>query len=428
MAKFSQALLQGLLNPTYQQGLFEAARNVGAAPGIFAQQKANEAKRQKMADIYSAAIAPGATSAEMNTGAQQLMQMGKQEEALALSEQAKAALASEQQREALNARKGAMASRAIALGLTEVAENIRNAPDQDTLNDIAKDLRKTEIERLPSQTPMQRWIRARSVGITKKEFDDAGLANATDGFFNDYVTGAKAKTEAWVDNEGNVRAIRFSEVSGKAWDDEQKLFVEPSELGLVQKAPSVQKVIDASNKMVEALADESVKDIVNLRDRARTAKTKLDVLNRQLARLEGGMPTGITANLQVNLARIGQLMGAPYNPELVNAQEYMMEVANLVKQEIKAFGSGTSITDADREYTQRMVGGDISQQAEALENMLQIYKRAAEGTIKDYNGVIEKTSSKLGEENMGSFQTITMPAEGLSDAALKYITPIQENP
>jgi len=425
MAKFSQALLQGLLNPTYQQGLFEAARNVGAAPGVFAQQKANEAKRQQMADIYSTAIAPGATSSEINQGAQQLMQMGQQEEALALSEQARAALSSEQEKEALNARKGAMARRAIALGLADVAENIRNAPDQDTLNAIAKDLRKTEIERLPSQTPLQRWSRARSVGLTKKEFDDAGLAGATDEFFNDYVTGLKGKTEAWVDNEGNIRAIRFSE-SGKAWDDEQQLFVEPSDLGLVQKAPSVQKVIDASNKMVESLADESVKDIVNLRDRARTAKTKLDVLNRQLARLEGGMPTGMTANIQVELARIGQLIGRPYNPELVNAQEYMMEVANLVKQEIKAFGSGTSITDADREYTQRMVGGDITQQAEALANMLKIYKKAAEGTIQDYNGVIEKTSSKLGEENMGSFQTITMPKEGLSDAALQYITPTQE--
>ena len=178
--------------------------------------------------------------------------------------------------------------------------------------------------------------------------------------------------------------------------------------------------------MVEALADESVKDIVTKRDKARTAKSKVDVLNRQLDRLEGGMPTGIAANLQVGLAQVGQLMGMPYNPELVNAQEYMMEVANLVKQEIKAFGSGTSITDADREYTQRMVGGDITQQAEALEKMLNIYKEAAETTIREYNEIVEKTAIKIGEENMGSFQPITMPAEGLSPAAQKYITQTQE--
>lgn len=47
MAKFSQALLQGLLNPTYQQGLFEAARNVGQAPGIFGLQKKREERAQQ---------------------------------------------------------------------------------------------------------------------------------------------------------------------------------------------------------------------------------------------------------------------------------------------------------------------------------------------------------------------------------------------
>ena len=110
----------------------------------------------------------------------------------------------------------------------------------------------------------------------------------------------------------------------------------------------------------------------------------------------------------------------PYDPELVNAQEYMMEVANLVKAEIKAFGSGTSITDADREYTQRMVGGDITQQAQALENMLKIYRDAAITTMSTYNDLVSKTSTKVGAENMGTFQQITVPQEGLSAKARGY--------
>lgn len=51
MARFSQAFLQGLLQPTYQQGLFEAARNVGAAPGLFAQEKEREERMKKMAQM-----------------------------------------------------------------------------------------------------------------------------------------------------------------------------------------------------------------------------------------------------------------------------------------------------------------------------------------------------------------------------------------
>jgi hypothetical protein len=426
MARFN-ALLQSLARPpAAQEGLFEAARGIAQMPAMLSGQRQAREQRQQLADIYGAAIAPDATSQQMTQAAQQLLQVGKVEEAMALAEQAREAQAKVAEQERLNARKSAMITRAASLNLEDqLAESIRTAPSHDTLDDIAADMRDLQIKNLPSQTPAQRWVLARSVGLTKKEYDDAGLATSSDDYFKDYINGLKGKTEAWTDSEGTIKAVRFSE-SGKAWDDENKMFVEPSDLGLVQKAPSVQKVIDASNKMIEALADESVQDIVTKRDKARTAKSKIDVLNRQLDRLEGGMPTGIAANIQVGLAQVGQLMGMPYNPELINAQEYMMEVANLVKQEIKAFGSGTSITDADREYTQRMVGGDITQQAEALEKMLNIYKEAAETTIKEYNEVVKKTSSKLGEENMGSFQPITMPAEGLSPAAQKYITPTQE--
>lgn len=50
MAKFSQAFLQGLLQPSYQQGLFEAARGMGMAPGLTVlnrKQKEEKERRQK---------------------------------------------------------------------------------------------------------------------------------------------------------------------------------------------------------------------------------------------------------------------------------------------------------------------------------------------------------------------------------------------
>ena len=50
MAKFSQTFLQGLLQPSYQQGLFEAARGIGMAPGLNVlnrQQKEEKERREK---------------------------------------------------------------------------------------------------------------------------------------------------------------------------------------------------------------------------------------------------------------------------------------------------------------------------------------------------------------------------------------------
>ena len=428
MPRFSQQVINALANPSYGMLTGQAIANTGErlsqVPGNIRAEEERERLLQEQMLLRKAGqagvAAYGAGDASgLNAAGASMAALGDAKGGLAFAEAGAEAALAERQAQEFAARKVAMATRADILGLGEVAASIRTAPDNDALNAIAKDLREVETKRLPSQTPAQRRQMANRVGITNEEFAKAGLGNATDEFFNAYITGEKGKTEAWTDAQGNIQAVRFSN-SGKAWDDSKQMFVEPSELGLVQPAPSVQKVIDVSGKLIERLNDETVTDLVSYRDKARLAKDKLMVIDRQLARLDGGMPTGIAANVSVGLQQVGQLMGMPYNPELVNAQEYMMEVANLVKSEIKAFGSGTSITDADREYTQRMVGGDITQQAQALENMLKIYREAAVETLGTYNGLVDQTGKKVGTENMGTFQQITVPQEGLSAEAQKY--------
>lgn len=68
MARFSQAFLQGLLQPTYQQGLFEAARNVGQMPGLFAQEKEREERMKKMAQMGPVDLAKFNEERALRTG------------------------------------------------------------------------------------------------------------------------------------------------------------------------------------------------------------------------------------------------------------------------------------------------------------------------------------------------------------------------
>jgi len=428
MARFSQQVINALANPSYGMLTGQALANTGERlsqiPGNIRAEEERQRLLQEQALLRKtgqegvAAFGSG-DAAGMNAAGATMAALGDPTTGMAFAQAGADASLVERQAKELAARKVAMATRADDLGLTEVASSIRVAPDNDALNAIAKDLRKTEVERLPSQTPAQRRQMANRVGVSNEEFAKAGLGKATDAFFNAYITGEKGKTEAWLNAEGEIKAVRFSN-SGKAWDDSKQMFVEPSEMGLTQPAPSVQKVIDVSGKLIERLSDESVTDLVAFRDKARIAKDKLMLLDRQLARIDGGMPTGIAANISVGLKKVGQLMGMPYDPALVSAEEYMMEVATLVKQEIKAFGSGTGLSDKDRDFTQVMVGGDITKQAEALENILNKFREAAVGTLSTYNGLVEQTSKSVGAENMGSFQQITIPQEGLSAEARQY--------
>jgi hypothetical protein len=56
MAKFSESFIQGLLNPSYSQGLFEAAKGVGATPGIMMAEKSrvkSQAEVQQLLQQYA---------------------------------------------------------------------------------------------------------------------------------------------------------------------------------------------------------------------------------------------------------------------------------------------------------------------------------------------------------------------------------------
>ena len=415
MPRFSQQVLSALSNPQAGMLTGQAIANVG---GRLAQIPANiraeqerkrlleeQALRRQAGQLAVSSIGAGDASGAMGA-AEQLAMLGDSGAAMNVLGASQDMRAKAEAQARLNARKAAMATRADSLGLTEVAESIRQAPDDDALNTIATDLRKVETSRLPSQTPQQRRAMAKSVGISAREFADAGLAKATDDFFNKFVSGQSGKAESWMKSDGSIGVYRF--VNGKPFDDAQGKFVEPSELGLVQPAPSVQRVIDASDKVKEQIAEAGVKDIIAMKEKAIAAKEELGVINRQIERL-GVLPTGLAANLEVNLRSVGQFIGLPYDPALIAADTYMMDVANLVRAKIKAFGSGTSITDADREYAQLMVGGDLTKQAESLEKMLKIYQDSAVGTINLYNEARSGISNRIGEENMSTFIPIKVP-------------------
>ena len=415
MPRFSQQVLNALSNPQAGMLTGQAIANVGSRLAQIPEEIRAERERKRLLEEQAlrrqtgqlAVSSIGAGDASGAIGAaEQLAVLGDTGAAMGVLGASQDIRAKAEAQAKLDARKNAMATRADALGLPNIAESIRQAPDDDTLNTIAKDLRETEIKRLPSQTPQQRRAMARNVGLSMQEYADAGLDTATDDFFNKFVSGQSGKAESWMKSDGSIGVYRF--VNGKPFDDAQGKFVEPSELGLVQPAPSVQRVVDATDKWREQMADQGVKDIVDARDKAMAANEQLSVLNRQIARV-GEMPTGLAANIEVGLRKVGQLLGMPYDPAVTTAETYMMEVANLVKTQIKAFGAGNSLTDKDREFTERMMAGDITQAAESLEEMLSIYQEAAVNTINFYNEMQADVSKRVGAENMSTFRAIKVP-------------------
>ena len=395
MAKFSTQFLQGLLQPSYQKGMLTAAQQLGARPRQMAQQR-------MMAGI------------DTNTpqGLQQLAKFyqsqGDMENAVKYATASRDLTKQLSDQTALSTLQTVVATTADTLGLSDQAKAARSMTDPDELAKILKDLRAIQANRLPMDTATVKR-RLQAAGYTPAQIENMEVNKITRSELESLETFAKADLEAWQDKDGNIAAYRVT-ASGQVVDPKTNKAVEPSSLGLVRKAPQAQEIIDkTNNKQKEALTEAGVATFVDMGEKARNARRTLETIDRQLARVEGGIPTGVAANLEITLRQIGQLLGRPYDPKLVKAQNYMQETAELVKGEIKAFGSGTSITDADRAYTQDMVGGDLTVQAEALLKLLRIRRRGMVQTLEDYNAIRQGYVDANMGDSLAAFPKYNIP-------------------
>lgn len=409
MANYSQSMLQQLMTQQQAPQLSPVAAGVSSGirrlGGLFGADTRTPQEKQAAALQEQVKSIDLSTPEGLMATARLYQGLGDMASASQFAQMAQQAEASIAKKEAFNQSKNQLAEIATNMKLPDLAKQIRLAPDAETLKPIREQLTIEQINRAPA-TASTNKARLRNAGLNPEDYEVNSL---TRDDVTSIIDGTvDADVEAWVDEGGKIVSVTVSSSGKVKTNATGDKWVLPYEAGLVRPAPQMSTVLNQSEKFVEALGDESVKDLVDLRDKAEAAQNKLAIIDRQLIRI-GGMPTGLAANVELGLRRVAEFFGLGYDPKVTNAQEFMMEVANLVKTEIKAFGSGTSITDADREYTQNMVGGDITSQAQALENMLNIYRRAAVESINNYNTVRGKTAKSYGEENMGTFVPMDVP-------------------
>jgi hypothetical protein len=392
MARFR--ISQDAARPAYLEGLFTAAQQAGMAPQVRRQ-------REALSQLDPSTVQGLGGLATYYQG------QGDMENATKYATAARDLQAQAAAQTQLSAFQEQVAVAAESAGLVDQAATARATTDMDELRGISKDIREFQIEQLPLDNPQVIKARLKMAGFTPAQVTAMGTLSKEDA--DALLKGRTGKLEAWQDAEGNIKAVNVNDF-GLVYNDQTNTYVKAGELGLVRKAPQAQEIIDNTNKeQKQALAKANVDNFIKMGEKARSAVRTLDTIDRQLARVEGGIPTGIAANLEVTLRQIGQAIGMPYDPKLVDSQNYMQEVAELVKQEIKAFGSGTSITDADREYTQNMVGGDARVQAEALIKLLNIRRRGMVQTIEDYNTIRKGYSNANLESVLVGFPEYGIP-------------------
>lgn len=155
---------------------------------------------------------------------------------------------------------------------------------------------------------------------------------------------------------------------------------------------------------------------------ARGAVSTLEQLNELEPLVSSpGFISGPLGETRLAVAKVLGLQGAD------ETQAYFAAVGRQVGENIKMFGAGTGLSDADREFAKQMAAGSIELTPTAIQRIMRINRKVSEGVIGKYNQRRTELAEPKGQaprpQVYGLFPELSAPSSGGVDALLDKYAP-----
>ena len=314
-------------------------------------------------------------------------------------------------------------TQARTLGLDQTAQMLVDGGDPEVAT--KQILESEERDAVSKRGRKGRADVARSRGADKTVVDSilkGAYDDVSDTLFLDRIKGQAAQLKIFksTNQKGTTtnKPFRVNE-AGQVWDDKEESWVDPNDLGLEQ-APQVTQALSAADDVTKKLTGGFVDNFLKLNDLGNTALKMLDVNAASGTDLDK-LYTGKLAPLQLAIMDLGKSLGL-ISPEQTNrvvaTQTFMINRAKQVLPLIKALGSGTAISDKDREFISKIVAADkagIELDIESIKNIIRIENEYARKAINKSNAALDQLNKIKGtnlDPAMVEGLYITAPSAG----------------
>lgn len=129
--------------------------------------------------------------------------------------------------------------------------------------------------------------------------------------------------------------------------------------------------------------------------------------------LDNGIFTGNAAEINQQIAKFGNMIGIN-DPRVQNTELFLQATAQRVLPIVKNLGTGSGITDADRQFAEKLAAGNIKFEEGTLRRLLDIAEQANRAAIQKHNAraknVLEKNPS-LGQSGFAENLFVQEPEQ-----------------
>ena len=323
-----------------------------------------------------------------------LVKHGTPQQQIAASEKLKELAATKKQTQQTDNFRLSLINRSKALGSGEERQNTILNASLDELKEIRKEILAEEQANIASS----RGKAGKRAIAVQAGYSGQGLADVIEldaDNFSKVMSGLETEEEALKNvNTGEIDVYRVNKY-GMIVDEGPEgnpVFTPVDGQGLIP-APKQTEDIGRANQLTTELAKEGVKGFTEVTKAARDAYRSLDVSRSRLKILEdnpnlitGGKLSELSTNVLITLASsLG--IEIPATADAEAAQLLMAQGVEEVGQTIKAFGAGTGLSDADREFARIGAGATQDLTAENIKRMVELRIEAAEEAIRLHQGI-----------------------------------------
>jgi hypothetical protein len=390
-----------MLGSTFGRAL---AGKVGGADERMEKLKADEAQQELMRKEYGAALTSDDPKLKMDT-AHKLIDLGYVEyggtlraEAVSDANAVKAAAVQKASAIAEQERREKLITVATGLGLKDTAALLQDGGD---LEEAGKAIRAQEkLKVLQGGNRNSRALMAKQYGKSEayiKEVLNGKHDTVTDDMFLKVLEGKEAKLTNYMNKAGNSQLYRV-DAQGKVWNPNSSSWVFPSELGLSAAPQQTQEVMSMFDQVTTALVSADITNYQELNTQANDALGGLDINYNSQKILDEGIISGKFSEVRIGLnkALIATGMASEEAEEITaNSETYMAYRGNAVANIIKAFGAGTGLSDADRNYAVSMAGAGVTMTEGAMQKLLRLERQMYTYQIKENNKVVKRMVDRI---------------------------------
>lgn len=197
-----------------------------------------------------------------------------------------------------------------------------------------------------------------------------------------------------------LKPEQYSDPSVIATDpDGRPIFGQRAPNGKVNWAPPGQHVtVNTGQKTDEAFGKNIVESQIKTLDKsyevAKQLPAKLQILDSAANNLSAGIKSGLTANIGLTFAKLGQSLGmGEVDPTIANTEAYRSQMANSVLDVLKTLRPAS---DKDVEYAQKAAGGDITLAQESMLRLINEARAAAGNALVQHDTLLNDLAETAG--------------------------------